>query len=215
MGYHWSALAKASGGRWTIDRSRTRLGLSPTNTTRYTIHDLETQFENLCHENFPANFSLKEVTERYWASLETHKRWDPNFDLLQQKPSDLPLPVVPTPEALVLPQIDFYALDPNIDTYLLSPRKLHSLNLDEQTELTDRQLFLLRNAPSMQGPYFSPGNLNEPPTCDIKTLLLNWDATNQNGNFDYPTAVLKYYADTLTRPTPHFDYSFLDQAWPL
>ena len=210
MGYHWSALAEASGGQWTLDRNKTRLGLSPTNRTRYTINELETQFDNLCDGNFTFDFSLQEITERYWASLEAHKSWDPGFELLKNKPTDLKLPIIPATEDIVIPQLDFYALDPNMDCFLLSPRKLYSLNLDEQTELTDRQLFLLRNDSTMNGKYFAPDNLLTPPPCNVKSLLQSWDSTNQSGTFDYPTAVLKYYADTLTRPTPYYDYSFVE-----
>ena len=95
---------------------------------------------------------------------------------------------------------------------------MHSLGLDEQFELTDEQLFLLHNHPTDNDPYFSPDNLLTPSPVNVKTLLQNWNCTNRYGTFDYPNAVLKYYAETLTLPEPNLDYTLiLDNIddWPL
>ena len=185
-----------------MDLGRDRLGLSPQNISRFTTADLELNFANLAGNAYPKDLPWERITQRLWASMATQRSWDPEFDLLQQMPTGLELPEIPVTPLMVTAQNHYYAADPAMDYYLVSPRKLHSLGLDENVEITYQQLFYLKNKSTDDGKYLSPANLLTPPQVDVARLLENWDLTNIQRTFNFNVAVLKYYEEVLTLPDP-------------
>ena len=186
------------------------MGVDPLRRTRYTINDLLNHFENLGGNELPLDLPLEVVEQNFYTSMYHHRHWDPSYHLMLQKPTHVVLQHIRTTKKMVLKRFDTYLIDSTSEPHLLSPRKLHSLGLPDTIDLSDEQLYVLKNQGTRFGHFLSAHNLLCPPDIDVPQMIREWHLPKNEKTFYFVKDFLIFYQQTITHPMFHIVVPFDD-----
>ena len=200
MSCKYADLADRSGGRWTIHQHKERLGVDPLRRTPFTIDDLLNNFEKLGGNELPEDLPLEEVEQNVYSTMYHHRKWDPTYYLMVQKPKHIALQRIRTTRKMVRKHFDSYVIDSTLQPHLISPRKLPSLGLSETIELSDEQLYVLKNQETDFGHFLSAHNLLCPPDINVPLMISEWHLPKNEKRFYFVNDVLNFYQQAITHP---------------